>query len=140
MLLLAGCADGSDSGRTQESTPEVRPANGQYKGSYDPLSEPEKRAIERQLDTDEPYQLDVELEIKGDSCHFHFFLPGEEPEDWPCVVDRDKMVLRATGDVATGRDEEDEIPYRDGPDGGITLPNLGFDESVDIYLERVEGS
>lgn len=143
MLLLAGCADVTgdrDSRRTQEAESGTEPANGMYKGSYDPLSEPEKRAIERQLETDAPYQLDVELEIKGDNCHFHVYPPGEEPEDWPCVVDRDKKVLRATGDSATGSSDEDEISYRDGSDGSIILQDLGGDGSENIVLYRVDSS
>lgn len=104
------------------------------------------KAFEEMGYSREDLVLNYELKIEGDHCEQKVSGTFGADNRMDCEVDRDKEVIRAVGEVATGDPEIDEMKYNHEGDTITLLPNAtqldmaggGEAAQKEIVLTKVE--
>ena len=97
----------------------------------------ELRAEEHDIDPESDYTLhdaDFTLTINGDECELSITGPEIEDDTLPCVVDKEKSVLRIADGTESSDPQEDELPY--DHDGDVITLHWGLDEETRVIEEQ----
>ncbi|AQQ14224.1 hypothetical protein CGLAU_01165 [Corynebacterium glaucum] len=135
--LLVGCGTESLDGTYQ--------ADIDLAETSTPEEEEALKALEQMGYSREDMIVTYKLKIEGETCEQTISGVFGADTRMDCEVDRDKEVIRATGDVATGDPEIDEMKYVHDGDTITLVPNDaqmdmagGAEGEREVVLTKVE--